>query len=157
MPKPSIGSALTSSIRAEQKAVEQRFAGLSKRAARADQVLHEDEPSHSETTKAWTEQPRQSPERPEKDQLDQESEDELGLPQDTVVRANFSMPVTDYELITQLRDKCSRNGIILSRSEVLRAGLHSLNNLLTPQLLDTARSIEHLKPGPVKRARRTRR
>src|ERR1044071_446187 len=41
MPKPSIGSALTSSLRAEQKAADQRFSDLSRRVARADHVLQE--------------------------------------------------------------------------------------------------------------------
>lgn len=155
MPKQSIGSALSSSVRAEQKAVEQRFDGLSNRAARADQVFGKTADVTEDQKKEGSEQTHFSQEsNVNPAPLDREVEYESGVLQGNVVRANFSMPVSDYELIAQLREKCSRNGVILSRSEILRAGLRALLGLSTPQQIDIARSVEHLKPGPVKRSRR---
>lgn len=155
MPKQSIGNALSSSIRAEQRAVEQRFDGLSNRAARADQAF-------SKTANMYIDQKKEGLEQTQLPQeldvspapKDREIEYESGVQQGNVVRANFSMPMSDYELITQLREKCSRNGVILSRSEILRAGLRALLGMPTPHQIEIARSIEHLKPGPVKRVRR---
>jgi hypothetical protein len=156
MPKQSIGSALSSSLRAEQKAVEQRFDGLSNRAARADQVLGKTADVSLEQRKEGTEQTHlpqklDVPTTP----IDREGEYESSVQQGNVVRANFSMPISDYDLITQLREKFSRNGVILSRSEILRAGLRALFGMPIPQQIDIAGSIEHLKPGPIKRGRRS--
>ena len=153
MRKPSIGSALTSSLRAEQEAVDQRFADLSQRADRADQALQVKRPVNSDLAVSSV-MPANAFERPDGGRLDKESEEDFGSSQGGVVRANFSMPLTDYDLISQLRERCSRNGVILSRSEILRAGLHALLSLSLPQLLQIAQAIEHLKPGPVKRKRR---
>jgi hypothetical protein len=155
MPKQSIGSALSSSLRAEQRAVEQRFDGLSNRAARADQVLGRTADVTRELRKEGSEQTR----LPQKSDaptpaIDREGEHESSVQPGNVVRANFSMPESDYDLITQLREKFSRTGVILSRSEILRAGLHALFGMSLHQQIDIAGSIEHLKPGPIKRERR---
>lgn len=155
MPKQSIGSVLSSSILAEQKSVEQRFDGLSKRAARADQAFGKTADVNSDQKNEESEQTQLPPVSDVSlAPKNREVEYEYGVQQGNVVRANFSMPVSDYELITKLREKCSRNGVILSRSEILRAGLYALLSMSTPHQMEIARSIEHLKPGPVKRVRR---
>ena len=155
MRKPSIGSALTSSLRAEQKSVDQRFGELSRRLARADHALRETEEDESKLI----ERVRVSGSGAGQHSLileDSETDEKRNVSSNAVVRANFSMPIADYDLISQVRDRCSRGGVILSQSEILRAGLHALQSLPLAQLLTLAKSIEHLKPGPVKKLRRSK-
>lgn len=165
MPKRTIESALSASLRAEQQALEKRLTGLSQRAAKADAVLQrqgtppDDGPLHDQEREKTSDAFSASREvRYPRDRLD-EGEERGYAEGGRVMRANFSMPYADYELMNRLRERCSRQGVILTRSEVLRAGLHALDQLAATQLLAVIRSLERLKPGPVKgrmRSARTR-
>lgn len=157
MPKRTIESALSASLRAEQQALEKRLTGLSERAAKADAVLQrqgtapDDGPSGDQRREKTSDAFSASREAPYlRDRLDEEEEGEH-TEGGKVMRANFSMPYADYELMNRLRERCSRYGVILTRSEILRAGLHALDQLAATQLLAVIRSLERLKPGPVKR------
>lgn len=159
MPKRSIESALSSSLRAEQQAVEKRFSGLSERAEKADAVLQgQGKPAGEPSPPAGRQvAPGMTPQPDEAGHARLRPGDE-GMGEAVggrVVRANFSMPVEDYELISRLRERYSQSGIILSRSEILRAGLHALDLLPAPQLAQIVRSLERLKPGPAKGKTRT--
>lgn len=64
-----------------------------------------------------------------------------------VVRETFSLPPQDVELIGQLREKCLAAGIYVSKSELVRAGLHALNILSVEVLRSTVSGVEKLPVG----------
>jgi Arc/MetJ-type ribon-helix-helix transcriptional regulator len=64
-----------------------------------------------------------------------------------VIRETFSLPPNDAELIGQLREKCLTVGIYISKSELIRAGLHALQALSIENLRSTVLSVEKLPVG----------
>jgi hypothetical protein len=70
-----------------------------------------------------------------------------GIPVEKVIRDSFSMPSRDYRKITQLREKCLKTGINVTKSEILRAGLHVLEGLSMESLREVVRSVEKVKTG----------
>lgn len=64
-----------------------------------------------------------------------------------VVRDSFTMPSRDYKKITQLREKCLKAGISATKSEVLRAGLHALEEMSIDDLRQIMQSVEKVKTG----------
>ena len=68
-------------------------------------------------------------------------------PIEKVIRDSFTMPVYDYEKISQLQAKCLKLGIGVTKSEVLRAGLHALERLTADELRIEMRAVEKIKPG----------
>src|SRR5262245_34432986 len=69
-----------------------------------------------------------------------------------VVRETFSLPPRDSELIGELREKCLTTGVYVSKSELIRAGLHALNGMSLEDLRSRVLSVEKL---PVGRAARS--
>ena len=64
-----------------------------------------------------------------------------------VVRDSFTMPATDHRLIRELQILYAREGILLNKGEVLRAGLHALTRMTPDELAAVADRIEHMKSG----------
>jgi hypothetical protein len=64
-----------------------------------------------------------------------------------VVRDSFTMPSRDYKKITQLREKCLKAGISATKSEMLRAGLHALEEMSIDDLRQVMQSVEKVKTG----------
>jgi hypothetical protein len=64
-----------------------------------------------------------------------------------VIRDSFTMPSQDYEKIAQLQARCLKIGVSTTKSEVLRAGLHGLENMPEEALRKVMRSIEKVKSG----------
>jgi hypothetical protein len=64
-----------------------------------------------------------------------------------VTRDTFSMPAGDYGLIAQLRVRAAREGRNTNKSEVVRAGLHSLMALEPSNLVEILDELEKVKPG----------
>lgn len=69
---------------------------------------------------------------------------------DLVIRDTFSMPKRDADLITEVRLKCMKAGIDITRSEIVRAGIRHLSQLRSEELCKMIENIEKLKPGPQK-------
>lgn len=65
----------------------------------------------------------------------------------SVIRDTFSMPPDDYELIDQLRTRAALLGHIVTKSEVIRAGLHALTELEGDELLKAITKPVRLQPG----------
>ena len=62
-----------------------------------------------------------------------------------VIRDGFTMPAEDYALIAQA-------GVVVSKSAVLRAGLHALQALSPADLRQVFAALAKVKPGrPAKR------
>jgi hypothetical protein len=69
-----------------------------------------------------------------------------------VVRDSFTMPQNDYALIASLKEKALSDGVHLKKSELLRAGLHSLSKLTATQLKKAVAGLEKIKTGRPKKA-----
>src|SRR5262245_14165471 len=64
-----------------------------------------------------------------------------------VVRETFSLPPQDSDLIGELRDKCLATGVYVSKSELIRAGLHALNGMSVEDLRARVLAVEKLPVG----------
>lgn len=64
-----------------------------------------------------------------------------------VVRDTFSMPVSDYQLIDQLRQACLQQGVAVNKSELVRAGLKVLAALSESELRLAVARVEKVKVG----------
>ena len=69
------------------------------------------------------------------------------VPSLKVVRETFSLPPQDSELIGELRDRCLAAGVYVSKSELIRAGLHALNALSLEDLRSRVLTVEKLPVG----------
>lgn len=65
----------------------------------------------------------------------------------SVIRENFSLPPSDSALIDALRKRVAAQGVLLNRSEILRAGLAALSALGNAQLVDIASQVPKMKAG----------
>ena len=69
-----------------------------------------------------------------------------------VMRDGFTMPADDYALIAQLQATGLEAGLAVSKSVVLRAGLHALKAMSPDELRQVFAALEKIKPGrPPKR------
>jgi hypothetical protein len=69
-----------------------------------------------------------------------------------VIRDGFTMPADDYALIAQLQATGLESGLAVSKSAVLRAGLHALKAMSPEDLRQVLAALEKVKPGrPAKR------
>ena len=69
-----------------------------------------------------------------------------------VMRDGFTMPAEDYALIAHLQATGVQVGVVVSKSAVLRAGLHALKALSAAELRQVFAALEKVKPGrPAKR------
>jgi len=66
-----------------------------------------------------------------------------------VIKENYTMPESDYQLLETLRKRFAIKGNILSKSETVRAGLQALEVLSDEELSSIATSLIKLKPGRV--------
>ena len=69
-----------------------------------------------------------------------------------VVRDSFTMPQTDYDLISEIKQRALKAGLHVKKSELLRAGLQALAKLTTVQLKQTVTKLEKIKTGRPKKA-----
>lgn len=70
-----------------------------------------------------------------------------GIALEKVTRDSFTLPSTDYEKIGQLRAKCLKAGLSVTKSEIIRAGLHALERLPTENLREVIESLAKVKTG----------
>lgn len=130
MTNSDVKAALAASVRAEQDAVQDRLAKAEAYfTAREQQVPPP--PSRS---------PFSAEEPPAADLLEEPAPEK-------VIRDGFTMPVRDYTLIAQLQDTSLQTGLAVTKSEVLRAGLHALRQLSPSKLRQILMQLEKVKPG----------
>jgi len=115
-------SALTSSLKAEDEAVRNRF-------EQAERLLEEKTQQQRNLQRSQREDAPQ-PEKKEK-----------------VIRDSFTLPSDDYELIATIRQRCLKSAVNATKSEVIRAGLHILQSLSDEELLRAIESLEKVKTG----------
>ena len=64
-----------------------------------------------------------------------------------VVRDSFTMPEDDYALIDKTQRRFMRLAIMLNKGEILRAGLHALEQLSNAELKEISVKVEKVKTG----------
>lgn len=64
-----------------------------------------------------------------------------------VKRDAFTLPIADLELIQMLRKKCMQHGIEMNKSEIIRAGIQSLQQMDEKDLIETASKLPKIKTG----------
>ena len=64
-----------------------------------------------------------------------------------IIRETFSMPPGDSDLIDQLRQRSAAQGVMLNRSEILRAGLVALCALPDSKLIEIGNLVPKMKTG----------
>ncbi|SRR6266849_76857 len=69
------------------------------------------------------------------------------IPLEKVIRDSFTTPSRDHAKITQLRAKCLKAGLSVTKSEILRAGLYALERLSMEDLREVIGSLEKVKTG----------
>jgi hypothetical protein len=65
----------------------------------------------------------------------------------SVVRENFSLPPSDSELIEVLRRRAAREGVLLNRSELLRASLAALSRLSDAEIAAVGAQVPKIRTG----------
>jgi hypothetical protein len=64
-----------------------------------------------------------------------------------VIRDGFTMPASDYGLIAQVQATSLQAGLSVTKSEVLRAGLHALSQMSLPELKQVLSALKKVKAG----------
>ena len=64
-----------------------------------------------------------------------------------VIRDGFTMPASDYALIAQVQATSLQAGRSVTKSEVLRAGLHALSTMSLTELQEVLSRVEKVKVG----------
>jgi hypothetical protein len=128
MTRKSIKSALNASLKAEDEAVKSRF-------EKAESLLGErtqpdDSPSDSPLPSTPT--VPDVKEQPKKER---------------VIRDSFTLPSGDYDLIAAIRQRCLGSAVNVTKSEVVRAGLHALMEMPEEDLLRLIGNLEKVKTG----------
>ena len=130
MAKKDLAAGITKSIQAETQKVQDRF-------AKAEQLL---EPESTRTSHDGD-----SPSLPVSSSKAPEPEKPKN--QKRVIRDSFTLPTDDYELITTIRERCLDSRVTINKSEVIRAGLHALNEMSNSELLAVVDSLTKIKTG----------
>lgn len=68
-----------------------------------------------------------------------------------VVRDSFTMPREEYAKIAEIKLACSEGGLMVKKSEVLRAGLKLLTELSPVRLRKALTEVEKIKTGRPKK------
>jgi len=132
--KTDLKSALAASIGAEQKSIADRF-------KRAESLLGEKTPeppsqplaSHQETLAGVQTTPPKIPVAPPKIER--------------VIRDGFTMPEHDHRRIAELQERCLKEGVAVTKSEIVRAGLIALQEIPLADLRKYVEAVEKMKPG----------
>ena len=114
-----------------QATMQEETAAFQSRLAKADAALSggavTDAPSHT-TTKA----PAKAKKQPRMTR---------------VIRDSFTMPESDYERIAKARERALKNGIAVTKAEVLRAGLVAISQLKDEQLAELLGELDKVRIG----------
>jgi len=71
-----------------------------------------------------------------------------------VKRDVFTFPISDLELIQELKLRCMKQGIEMNKSEIVRAGLHALEKMNIKELTQLASEVPKLKTGRPARSKK---
>lgn len=120
MVKKQMKSALTDSIKAEEKNFQNRF-------DKADQIFGSGDKDKDEKV-------------PNTSKIDKSKRIQT-------IRDSFTIPDFDYGKISSLQERLLKLGLNANKSEIVRAGFHALENLSDQDLLLILQSLEKIKTG----------
>ena len=123
MAKRDMKSALKGSIESEERAIESRF-------EKAEAVFG-NKPIVDSESKV------ESPKIPKKRKVEKIK----------VIRDSFTLPQLDYDLIKILKQRSLKAGVEITKSEIIRAGLQSLDQMTESDFLNRLGQIEKIKTG----------
>jgi len=66
---------------------------------------------------------------------------------DKVIRDSFTMPADEYDQIAALKKRCVALGVPMKKSELLRAGIASLQQMSDERLNETISAVSSVKTG----------
>lgn len=69
------------------------------------------------------------------------------VPDFTTIRDSFTMPKCDYDLIGEIKLALAKKGQILTKGEILRAGLIAISEMNDSQKVTAARKVDKIKVG----------
>lgn len=115
-------SAFLSSIKAEEQAVRSRF-------EKADTALARDTQKGSKGPPAAA---------PAKDKVEQAEK---------VVRDSYTMPPKEYGTISRVQKRCLKRGVVVNKSEVVRAGFAALDRMGDRELFELFQGLAKVKTG----------
>ena len=115
-------SAFLSSIKAEEQAVRSRF-------EKADTALARD------TRKGSKGGPAAAPAKGKAEQAEK------------VVRDSYTMPPGEYETISKVQKRCLKRGVVVNKSEVVRAGFAALDRMGDRELFELFQGLAKVKTG----------
>lgn len=117
--KGNIRSALGKSLEAEEKNIQQRF-------EQAEKIM-DNQDDNLNPTKTVSEEKKEKTQR--------------------VIRDSFTLPVEDHRLINTLKQRCLQNAVQVNKSELIRAGLHALQQSSDSELLKILAHLTKVKTG----------
>lgn len=68
-------------------------------------------------------------------------------PEQKVVRDAFTMPTDDHALFAEIQKKCLEMGLVVTKSEIVRAGLRYFADLEATKLQKIIKEVPKIKPG----------
>jgi hypothetical protein len=128
MAKKDMKSALTNSLKAEDAAVKDRF-------EKAESLFGDRAETDAQASPSAEQSDSALPKTPPKEEKQK------------VIRDSFTLPASDYELINAIKQRCLNSAINVTKSEVIRAGLHALREMSDEQLSEMMESLEKVKTG----------
>lgn len=75
---------------------------------------------------------------------------------DKRIRDSFTMPATEYDRIAALKQRCLSLGLRMKKSELLRAGIATLDEMPDQRLKDVVSRVTNAKTGRPAGERKTR-
>jgi hypothetical protein len=64
-----------------------------------------------------------------------------------VVRDSYTMPPKEYETISRVQKRCLKRGVVVNKSEVVRAGFAALDRLGDRELFEFFEGLTKVKTG----------
>lgn len=82
----------------------------------------------------------------------EKSRKQENLERTKVIRDSFTMPESDYAKIKALKSRYLQSGVNVKKGELLRAGLHALEQMDEQALLEILDNVERVKTGRPKQS-----
>ena len=120
-------SALSASLKAEDEAVKSRFEKAE--SLLGERTLSSDSPGNPLPPSPLVPNVKEQPKK------------------ERVIRDSFTLPSGDYDLIAAIRQRCLVAAVNVTKSEVIRAGLHALMEMPEEDLLRLVGNLEKVKTG----------
>lgn len=141
-PRRPLGDVLTSSLREEERHVQDKFAAADRMFGTA---AHAPAPSASQPETLAAAAPVEPASTPQEETV---AAHEPAPVEELRKKDTFSFPAHEWQRIIDIKEEARENAVTTHKSEIVRAGLVALMNLSLSERLDLLRSMDKPKPGP---------